>query len=62
MVVLTHRDTDDITCVCGNTPRTNGFYPCDRQGNEMEPTLESSWDGLYVCAVCQQLHRFEENL
>ena len=60
-MTLLHSAEDDITCPCGNTPRSDGFYPCDADGNQMEPTDGGGWDGLYVCPVCHRLHRFEES-
>lgn len=42
-------------CICKNTPSDGGFYPCDKEGNEMEPTIESDWSGLYVCADCGRI-------
>ena len=39
-------------CLCGNDPVSDGFYPCDANGNEMEPLIGSDWDNLYVCARC----------
>lgn len=41
-----------FVCECGNEPHKDGFFPCDADGLEMEPTIESSWDGLYLCARC----------
>jgi hypothetical protein len=46
---------DAWICICGNTPPDGGFYPCDSEGNEMEPTIESDWDNLYVCADCGRI-------
>ena len=39
-------------CICGNTPDSDGFFPCDTNGNEMQPTLDSGWSGIYICARC----------
>lgn len=44
----------ELTCTCGNTTHTDGFYPCDKNGNEIEPTKE--WNGLYVCGRCGKIH------
>jgi hypothetical protein len=44
---------DAWVCVCGNTPDSDGFYPCDAKGDEMEPV--EGWDGLYVCADCGRI-------
>jgi len=59
-IITIHPDGTDIVCECGNDTRSDGFFPCDSEGNEMEPTLDSDWDGLYLCPPCGQLHRFEE--
>jgi hypothetical protein len=48
-------DSDAWVCPCGNRPTDGGFYPCDTDGHEIEPTLESSWKGLYVCADCGRI-------
>jgi hypothetical protein len=40
-------------CLCGNTPASDGFYPCDKNGNEMAPA--EGWDNLYVCARCGRI-------
>jgi len=40
-------------CVCGNTPSSDGFYPCDQNGNEMEPV--KGWQDLYVCDRCGRI-------
>lgn len=42
----------EFVCECGNEPHKDGFFPCDADGLEMEPTIKSSWDGLYLCARC----------
>jgi hypothetical protein len=42
-------------CICGNTPTGGGFYPCDKNGDEMEPSIGSDWDNLYVCADCGRI-------
>lgn len=44
---------DNYVCVCGNRPDTDGFYPCDSDGNDLEPVLDGSWDGLYRCDRCR---------
>jgi hypothetical protein len=48
-------DPDAWHCICGNTPGSDGFFPCDENGNEMEPSKGSGWDGLYVCARCGRI-------
>ena len=48
-------DKDAWHCICGNTPPNGGFYACDEQGNEVEPT-EADWKtGNYVCADCGRI-------
>lgn len=44
---------DNYVCVCGNRPDTDGFYPCDSDGNDLEPVLDGLWDGLYRCDRCR---------
>lgn len=46
---------DGWICICGNTPADDGFYPCDQDGNEIEPTVGSAWAGLYVCFKCGRI-------
>lgn len=40
-------------CMCGNRPDADGFYPCDKKGNEIEPG--EGWEDLYVCASCGRI-------
>ena len=44
---------DAWVCICKNTPDADGFFPCDKNGNEMEPV--AGWDELYVCASCGRI-------
>lgn len=46
---------DAWICICGNRPDSDGFQPCDTNGNEMEPLMGSDWDGLYVCGRCGRI-------
>jgi hypothetical protein len=46
-------NTEAWICICGNQPPEDGFYPCDRAGNEMEPA--GDWSGLYVCLRCGRI-------
>ena len=48
---------EDWLCDCGNQSHIDGFFPCDSNGTEVEPTVDSDWDGLYVCARCERLHQ-----
>lgn len=49
------QDRDAWVCLCGNMPSENGFYPCDTEGNEVDPA-PGEWDGeLYVCNQCKRI-------
>ncbi len=46
---------DNWVCLCGNEPSQDGFYPCDRRGNQVEPTVKD-WTGIYyVCDRCGRI-------
>lgn len=42
-------------CICNNKPDDYGFFPCDKDGNEMEPLKGSDWQNLYVCLNCGRI-------
>ena len=42
-------------CICGNQPGSDGFYACDKDGNEVEPTPEDWTTNWYVCAECGRM-------
>jgi len=42
-------------CLCGNTPRLEGFYPCDAEGQIVEPTPETWTTDCYVCDRCGRI-------
>jgi hypothetical protein len=47
---------DAWVCVCGNRSHLAGFYPCDRDGNGLEPLASGPWDGrLYYCDACRRI-------
>jgi hypothetical protein len=46
---------DAWTCKCGNQSHLEGFYACDKVGNEMSPEVGLNWGGLYVCARCGRI-------
>jgi len=52
---ITHAPGNEeaLVCVCGNTPTSDGFYPCDQNGNEIEPV--KGWQDLYVCDRCGRI-------
>ena len=58
MATLTMDGTrDDWTCTCGNQSHTDGFYPCDPLGHEVDPCTDA-WDGwLLVCGCCHAIIR-----
>jgi len=39
--------------LCGNRPDSDGFFPCDKDGNEMEPV--GGCENLYVCGRCGRI-------
>ena len=43
---------DAWTCLCGNQAHLAGFYPCDRDGNQVEPTEKDWLTNWYVCDRC----------
>jgi hypothetical protein len=48
-------DRDAWLCICGNRPDSDGFYACDKDGNEVEPTREDWKTDWYVCAKCGRM-------
>jgi hypothetical protein len=52
---IKHEEGNDEAwiCLCGNTTRSDGFYPCDEDGNEMAPA--KGWENLYVCGRCGRI-------
>ena len=48
-------ELDEWICICGNTPLTHGFYPCDAQGDYVEPTPEAWTANWYVCDQCGRI-------
>jgi hypothetical protein len=52
-------DRDGWICICKNTPAGGGFYTCDENGNEVEPTNAAWKTGLYVCADCGRIIDFQ---
>ena len=46
---------DAWDCSCGNAISEDGFFPCNRAGEEVEPT-EAAWpEPLYVCGRCSTI-------
>jgi hypothetical protein len=42
-------------CLCGNTARGQGFYPCNAQGEIVEPTPAEWTTDWYVCGQCGRM-------
>jgi hypothetical protein len=49
---ITATADDWWVCECGNNPGSGGFSPCDRAGNEVEPTPELWPESLCMCRDC----------
>ena len=47
--------TEDWECLCGNTPMQDGFFPCNTQGELVEPTPEEWVTNYYVCDRCGRI-------
>ena len=56
---LTHEPGNEEAweCVCGNKPDSDGFFPCNSNGDEVEPVAGQWEDDLYVCARCGRIIR-----
>jgi len=54
---ITHepQDMDAWICICHNVPSGDGFFPCDSEGNEVEPTAMHWKTNWYVCARCGRM-------
>jgi hypothetical protein len=52
--ILNIEMAEDFTCKCGNNANDSGFYPCNREGIEVEPV--NTWEGHYKCAACDQIY------
>lgn len=44
-----------MICLCKNTPMYEGFYTSDIKGNYVEPSIGSTWAGLYRCGNCGRI-------
>jgi hypothetical protein len=52
-------DREAWICLCRNTPTSEGFYPCDLNGNIVEPTEKDWTTDLYVCDACGRIIDFK---
>jgi Protein of unknown function (DUF2958) len=46
---------DDWICLCGNDALSDGFYPCNALGEEIDPTPKDWTTNCYVCAKCGRI-------
>ena len=54
---LNETTADWLSCICGNTPISDGFYACLEDGTPVEPDANGAWDGsLYICAGCYSIY------
>lgn len=44
---------DNFECYCGNTVILDGFFPCNKDGEYVEPV--PGWSGHYKCS-CDQVY------
>lgn len=49
------QDKDAWICICHNVPSDDGFFTCDAEGNEVEPTAKDWKTNLYVCLRCGRM-------
>ncbi len=42
-------------CLCGNRPDYEGFFPCNEDGEPVEPTPAEWTTDCYVCDRCQRI-------
>ncbi|MET4898526.1 hypothetical protein RN629_15425 [Sphingomonadaceae bacterium jetA1] len=54
---IQHEPHDETVwiCLCDNTPCTDAFATCATNGEDMEPSMGSDWDGLYRCDRCYRI-------
>jgi len=50
-------DQNEWICLCGNTGLYEGFYPCNSEGELVEPTPEDWTTDCYVCEQCGRIIR-----
>ncbi len=51
---------DSWVCICGNRPIEDGFYACDSEGREVDPTPEEWTTDCYVCDRCGRIIRQDD--
>lgn len=56
MALLKESTCYRFICDCGNTPESDGFETCLRDGKQVEPT-PALWDGVhYLCNRCETVY------
>ena len=55
IISLERGDPDAWICICDNMPSGDGFYPCNSQGDKVEPTEKEWTTDLYVCDRCGRM-------
>jgi hypothetical protein len=46
---------DERLCLCGNTSSDSGFFSCDNDGNEVEPTAKDWTTNWLACGRCGRM-------
>lgn len=54
--------SEEFQCNCGNTVMGSGFFPCNKQGDIIEPLKDSDWDLLYICPDCGRIYHINQYL
>jgi hypothetical protein len=54
---LRRSSTDWLVCTCGNQPHIDGFFPCNKNGEIVEPDVGGPWiEPLYICSRCDSIY------
>jgi Fe2+ or Zn2+ uptake regulation protein len=48
-------DSDVWVCLCSNTAGEDGFFPCDADGRQVQPTTTEWTSDCFVCARCGRI-------
>ena len=59
-IITFEEKEDNWICICGNIPESDGFYPCDRKGKSVEPTVKNWPEALYRCDNCERIIRQQD--
>lgn len=56
-------ESDWLTCVCKNSPESDGFATSDEAGRYVEPALNGDWNGRSVtCLSCGRVVNQDDGL